>query len=91
MAEVVIILRVMPKDPNVDLDALSNWCKEKIETFGGKVHKIEKTPIAFGITALNFTFLADESKGGTDKLEEELRKNENVASAEVVDVRRAFG
>lgn len=91
MANVVIILKVMPKSVEIDLDKLAKECKPKIEEFGGFVHKVEKKPIAFGLSSLNITFLMDESKGGPDKIEAEILKLKGVESVEVIDVRRAFG
>ena len=91
MAEVAVKLKVLPESTDVDLTKLKDVCGKEIKSFGGEVHKIEEQPIAFGLVALEFMFIVDESKGGTDPLEEKLAKLDGVRSAEVVDVRRMFG
>ena len=91
MAEVIIKLKVLPETTEVSLSDLKVSCKKEIEAFGGEMHKVEEQPIAFGLVGLEFTFIADEAKGGTDPLEEKIRNLEGVRSAEVTDVRRMFG
>jgi len=82
-------IKIMPKSPEVDLEKLEKECGKVIEGFEGKVHSCEKEPIAFGLTALIFTLLWPDE--GTDKLEEELGKVEDVNSVQLIDVRRAVG
>ena len=48
-------------------------------------------PVAFGLKALNVTFVMDEKKGSTDALEADLGVIEGVESVEVTDVRRTIG
>ena len=91
MGTVLITFKIMPESVDVALDALEETVKEKITAFGGKVAKIEKEPVAFGLTALKIIFSLDESKGATDPLEDDLKSLEEVLNVEVVDVRRAFG
>ena len=91
MAKVYIKIQVMPTSPDVDLEPVKAQAQEKIEAFEGKVHNVEEQPVAFGLKAVIFTFMMDESKGNTDPLEEDIKTIEGVNSAEVIDVRRAFG
>lgn len=91
MASVVITLKIMPTNPKIDLKKIEEQAIKEITNFGGNVGKVEIEPIAFGLKALNLIFVADESKGGTDSLEEKIRQIKGVASAEVTDVRRAIG
>lgn len=91
MAEVVVKLKVLPESIDTNLSKLKGLCSKEIKAFGGEVHKVEEKPIAFGLVSLEFMFILDEKKGGTDPLEEKLRKVKGVRSAEVVDVRRMFG
>ncbi|MFH1174310.1 MAG: elongation factor 1-beta [archaeon] len=92
MAKVIITLKIMPASPDTDLDKLEHEVKKHIEHFAGEGDmKVEINPIAFGLKELRILFVADESKGGTDSLEEEIGKLEDVNSVEVVDVRRAIG
>lgn len=92
MARVVATIRIMPKSPDIDLGAIEEEAREKIESFSGsKEMRSEQEPIAFGLKALKITFVMDESKGSLDALEEDLRSIEGVNSAETIDVRRAVG
>jgi len=91
MSQVVITLKVMPSNVNVNLSNLKKKVKEKIEKFGGEFGNIEEEPIAFGLKALKFIFILDEKKGGTDKLEESINELDDVNSVEITDVRRAIG
>ncbi len=92
MASVIITLKIMPDSPEVNLDELEKQVKTKIQSFCGETQtKTEITPIAFGLKALNITFVMDESKGSTDYLEEQIAKLDTVNSVSVTDVRRALG
>ncbi len=91
MADVVVKLRVMPKNPDIDLEIIEEETRKKIEGFGGQVHKVEREPIAFGLVALDIIFISDEKKGDTENLEREIETISGVQSVEVTDVRRAFG
>ena len=48
--------------------------------------KVEQEPIAFGLKALKITFVADESKGSTEALEQDIKTISGVNSVEVVDL-----
>ncbi len=91
MAQVIVKLKVLPKLVDTDFSKLIKDCTNKIEAFGGHVHKTEKEPIAFGMCALVIIFIMDEKIGATDKLEEQISELKEVSSVTVEDVRRAFG
>lgn len=91
MAQVIITLKIMPESPDTDLNKIEKQATQEIAKFGGEVGKVEVTPIAFGLKALNLYFVMDESKGATDSLEKEIETIEGVNSVEVTDVRRAIG
>jgi len=82
----------MPENPDINLAEVEQQAKSKILDFSQNSEmKIEKEPIAFGLTALKVIFVMDESKGSTDSLEQNLKTISGVRSVEVVDVRRAIG
>ena len=82
----------MPESPEIDMNSLAEQIKSKITEYAGEGEiKTEEEPIAFGLKALKATFVADEEKGSTDSLEENIKDIEGVNSCEVVDVRRAIG
>ena len=92
MADVVITLKIMPESPEADLSLIEKKAKSEIKHFAGESQfKVAVEPVAFGLKSLSITFVMDESKGSTEKLEQKIRDMENVSSAEVVDVRRAIG
>ncbi|MBN1792643.1 elongation factor 1-beta [Candidatus Woesearchaeota archaeon] len=92
MAKAIVTLKIMPEDPGQDLDRITKDAEEKIVGFAGDTeHKVEREPIAFGLVAVMIKFVVDESKGGTDSLEEEINTIEGVNSVEVTDVRRIIG
>ena len=91
MAIVYITFKIMPDGVDTDLEALKEKISEMITGFGGNVSVIKEEPVAFGLKALNIIFSADESKGGTDDLEEQITGTEGVQSVQVTDVRRAIG
>ena len=91
MAQVIITMKIMPESPDADLAKIEEQSKYHIKKFGGEVGKSEHVPVAFGLKSVNLTFVMDESKGGTDELENQIKDIEGVNSAEVIDVRRAIG
>ena len=91
MATVLATFRIMPESVDVGLDEIELRAREAILEFGGEVGNTEKEPIAFGLVSLKIVVVLDENKSNLDPLEEKLRAIHGVASAEVVDVRRAIG
>ncbi|MDP3918725.1 MAG: elongation factor 1-beta [Nanoarchaeota archaeon] len=88
----MMVLKIMPESVEVDLNELKEKVNESIIEIYGDVGEIqtEEEPIAFGLKALKFTFIMDESKGG-DAIETKLADVEGIASANVIDFRRTFG
>ncbi len=94
MAMVIVKIRVMPEDTEVDLNALEKIITEKINSFCGRDNAFKEAqinPVAFGLKALDITFAVDEKRGDTEPLELELAKIEGVNSVEVTSVSRALG
>jgi len=91
MAKVMVVLRIMPKGVEVDLDKLQEAVSKEITDFGGDIIKVNKEPIAFGLNALDVEFFMDESVGSLDPLEEKISALEEVTSASTTSVRRTVG
>lgn len=93
MAKCVVTIKIMPESPEVDLGGIQSIAETKIDEFTGESaeKRIDIQPVAFGLKALNLTFVMDESLGGTEPLEQELAAIDGVNSVDVVDVRRAIG
>lgn len=85
------VIRVMPKGVEINLKKLEESIRKEVTDFGGDVTKVDIIPIAFGLNALDIEFIMDESKGGTDPLEEKLTKLEGVTNASTTSVRRLIG
>jgi elongation factor 1-beta len=90
MANVIVTMRIMPESPEVSFSWLTQQAEPMIQAYG-TVMKSEKQPIAFGLSALIFTFIMNESKGDTEKLEKQIAGIKGVIHVEVTDVRRAVG
>jgi len=94
MAKVVVTIRIMPDSPDANLEEIEKKATELINKFCNDdkaVGKVNKIPVAFGLVAIDILFVADEKKGDVDPVAEQIAKLDNVASAEVIDVRRAVG
>jgi len=92
MAQVVITLRIMPQNPDIDLSKIETSAKNEIILFcNSKELKTRIEPIAFGLKALDILFVMDENKGSTEELENKISQIDGVESVEITDVRRAIG
>ena len=87
----MVVIRVMPESVEIDLKKLEEAVKKEITDFGGDITKVETSPIAFGLNALDVEFFMDESLGAPDPLEDKLSKLEGVTSASTTSVRRTIG
>ena len=81
----------MPEAPDTDLAKIEEDASKLIKEFGGNIAKSEQEPVAFGIIAVKLMFSMNEDLGSTEDLENSIKDLDNVVSAEVIDVRRAFG
>lgn len=81
MGSVAVVLRIMPQD-------MAGFEKLKEDVKSLKPYKIEEQPVAFGIVALNLTFVVPDGAGGSDLLEEKAGKIPNVSGVEVVSMDR---
>ena len=87
MGEVVATIKLMPESPEMDVAKVKEAIKSSIPE-NTELHSIEEDPIAFGLVAIIVMVVVDDAEGGTEQVEENLSKIEDVASIEVVDVRR---
>jgi len=84
---VVVTLRIMPDDIEVDLDKI----KTEIESLDGetvKVHSIDVKPIAFGLNALEVNLLFNDKAGGMDETQDKIKGIDGVSEAEVTSLNR---
>ena len=90
MGTALIKIKIMPTSPETNLEKIKEKAKSIIEENKGTKTVFNEEPIAFGLKAVIADFDLDE-ENPLDAIEENLRKIENVNSAEVIDMRRAFG
>lgn len=90
MGIALIKIKIMPTSPEVNLEEIKDSAKKVIEENSGLRLVFNEEPIAFGLKAVIASFDLDE-ENPLEPIEENLRKIENVNSAEVIDMRRAFG
>jgi len=83
VAEVAVILRLMPESDEVDLEKLEAIIRERI-----KVHSISREPIAFGLEALQVVAVVEDAAGGTEPLEKELSSLPGVGNVQVIGLTR---
>lgn len=87
MGKVAATLKVMPKSPEVDLDALEERLINALPE-GAKINGVGREDIAFGLVALLPTVLVPDDAGGTDAVEESFAAVEGVESVGVENVTR---
>lgn len=83
MGDVVIIVKVMPESPDVDLEALKSAIKAKYP--GTK--DIQEEPIGFGLSSLKVAIvIPDGQAGASEEAETILASIDGVQSAEIVSL-----
>lgn len=80
MGEVVSTIKVMPTGVDVDLGKIAEEIKKL------NPHSFEEKPVAFGVKCLEIQFIRQDSEGGTDELEDKIRRIEGVESVNVTGV-----
>lgn len=83
-------VKIMPKSPEENLEAVKRVIEKKIGKIGGKFHGSEIQGIAFGLKALIVTILLPDEKG-TDEIENFISSIQGVGSVQTIDMRRAVG
>ncbi len=79
--------KLMPESPDADLDAIQEAAKKIVEEFGGENKEYTIEPIAFGLKAVIVFFFYPDDKE-TDELENKFTAIEDVASAQLIDMRK---
>jgi len=90
MGTALVIIKIMPKSLDSNLEEIQEKAKQIVEENGGKKPSTKTEPIAFGLNAVILNFAMDESLA-VDDFENPLKKIKQVNSVEVIDFRRAFG
>lgn len=85
MSKVMVTLRVMPASADADITTLLEKIKEKV-----KIDRVEKEPIAFGLTALKLTTLVEEKSGAIEELENAIKSVEGVGQVDILEISRSY-
>ncbi len=88
MGEVAVQYKIMP-DPDfeVPIDSLVSSLNE-IDDSLGKVHNIEKKPLAFGLMYVELHAVIEDAEGLVDKFEEAISGIDGVGEIEVLGMGR---
>jgi len=87
MGKVAAKLKVMPQNPDVDLDDLQERLSAALPE-GAKIRGFERDDVAFGLVALLPTVIVPDDAGGTEAVEEAFAGVEDVESVSVEEVGR---
>jgi len=82
MGDVVLIIRIMPESPEIDLEDL----KSRITSAIGGLHDIREEPIGFGLKALKIAVVVSDAGGESDAVEARLNDLDGVERAEIVEL-----
>ena len=85
MGDVIVLIRVMPEDVGVDVDAIREEIKKRIPECV-RLRGLETKDIAFGLKAVNVIIQMKDSAGGPDAVQQALEKIPHVQSAEIMDM-----
>ncbi|MBJ99457.1 MAG: elongation factor 1-beta [Euryarchaeota archaeon] len=88
MGEVAVQYKIMPDpDIEVNVDDLMNLLQNLDESLG-KVHNVEKKPLAFGLMFIELHAVIEDAEGLIDKFEAEMSSIEGVGEIEVLGMGR---
>ena len=79
--------KLMPESSDVDLKEIEVAAKKIVEEFGGNNKEYSIEDIAFGLKAVIVFFFYTDDKN-IDVMEDRLAKIQNVASAQLIDMRK---
>ncbi|RLG78802.1 MAG: elongation factor 1-beta [Thermoprotei archaeon] len=88
MARVLVVVKVLPEDINIDLGELKDRIGQSLPE-GYEIKGYDVEPIAFGLRALRlYIFMPENVEGGTEPLENAIASVSGVSQVEVEIVHR---
>ena len=87
MGKVAAQIKVMPQDPEIDLDDLEDRLEAALPE-GAEINGFGRDDVAFGLVALLPTVIVPDDAGGTEAVEEAFADVEGVESVSVESVGR---
>ena len=88
MTKVLVSIKIFPSDTTTDMNVLKDKVRKTLE---GKasIYKYEEEPVAFGLVALiAHVLVPEEAAGGTDEVEDLLKRTDGVSEVQVMVSRR---
>lgn len=87
MSKVAATITIMPESPDIDLDVLQDQLELALPE-GAKISTVERSEVAFGLTALRPTVIVPDDAGGTEAVEDAFAGLDDVESVTVENVGR---
>lgn len=85
MGDVAVILKVLPKDSDLDVEDLKNKIEVEIENLC-KLNKSEIQEIGFGLKAIRLEIIVPDEEGKIDRVEANIGRVNGVGQVDTEDV-----